>query len=62
MTAEMSNCDTPEKPFAFENQYNSINLKVFFPRDKLQIRGLKTQSYRAFFFQICIQQYSNLLI
>lgn len=39
MTAEINYCGTPEKPFAFENQYISTSSKVLSPRDKLQIRG-----------------------
>lgn len=63
MTAQMSCCDIPEKPFASENQYISTSLKVVAPKDKLQVKGRqqKTEAIN-FFFQICIQQLRNLLI
>lgn len=50
MTAETSYCDTPEKPFAFENQYTSASLKAFSSRDKLQIRGGWQKNPQAIFF------------
>lgn len=50
MKAEMSYCDTPEKPFAFENQYISASLKVFSPRDKLQIRGTWQNNLKLYIY------------
>lgn len=49
-TAETSCCDTPEEPFASENQYISTSLKVVAPNDKLRVRGWQRKTEAINFY------------
>lgn len=64
VTAEMSCCDTPEKPLASENQYISTSLKVVAPKNKLQVRGRQQKTEAINFFpdlHSTVKEFVNLM-
>lgn len=65
MTAEVSCCDTPEKPFASKNQYISTSLKVVVPKNKLQVRRRQQKTEVINFFpdlHSTVKEFVNLML